>query len=665
MHMDVDETWGKVATFGIHHQGPSRQSLFASWANRNDSPSRAVYLRVFHQSIWQDRRAIDKNHVRHAASLAQLKNSAIGMRFPNVFTTSLRPMKRLLALLIALPALATAELTLPHFFSDQMVLQRERAAAIWGKADPGAEVTLVFKTKTATAKADAEGRWRAEIETGSADAQGAVLSITSGQDKIEIRDVLVGEVWFASGQSNMYYTMNRSPEYADLIAESNHPGLRMFNAPLVTADEDQTDIEGTWTAATPDTVAGYSAVAFFFARKLHLELGIPIGVIKSAWGGKPVETFTSREALNTLSGTQPMVAALMQDEANYDPVVAQAAYETQLAKWQTTMAAAKGKPAAERRRLPKKPDAPKRPLLTEGRPGVLFAAMIHPFVGYTMRGAIWYQGEGNAKAGAVPYDQTLPLMIKDWRKRWADDFSFYYVQLAAYRAPSTEPGIPDSWALCQDRMRRVLATTPKTGMAITNDVGEADDIHPKNKKDPGERLARWALVKDYGKDLVYSGPLFRSSEVKGGAMRVTFEHSGSGLKARDGGALKRFEIAGADRVWKWAEATIDGPASVLVSSSEVKEPVAVRYAWAANPEGANLVNSEGLPASVFRTDDWDDVEAKPDTAAAEAAAARRALSVEIKAIAAERAKLDRKSPEYQALSKKFQELMTRFKAGAP
>lgn len=574
-------------------------------------------------------------------------------------------MKRFLTLLLILPSLAAAELTLPHFFSDQMVLQRERTAAIWGKADAGAEVTLAFKSKNASAKADAQGKWLAEIETGPADAQGAVLTITAGQDKIEIQDVLVGEVWFASGQSNMYYTMNRSPDYADLIAESNHPGLRMFNAPLVTADEDQDDIEGAWTAATPDTVPGYSAVAFFFARQLHLELGIPVGVIKSAWGGKPVETFTSREALNTLTGTQALVAALLQDEANYDHTKAQAAYETKLALWQATMAAAKGKSAAERRRLPKKPDAPKRPLLTEGRPGVLFAAMIHPFVGYTMRGAIWYQGEGNAKVGAVPYDQTLPLMIKDWRQRWADDFSFYYVQLAAYRAPSTEPGIPDPWALCQDRMRRVLATTPKTGMAIANDVGEADDIHPKNKKDPGERLARWALAKDYGKEQVYSGPLFQTSEVKDDVIRVTFEQSGSGLKSRDGGPLKRFEIAGEDRVWKWAEAKIDGPDSVLVSSPDVKSPVAVRFAWAANPEGANLVNSEGLPASVFRTDDWDDVEPKPDPAAADATAARRALAVEIKALAAERAKLDRKSPEYQALSKKFQELMTRFKAEAP
>jgi sialate O-acetylesterase len=325
------------------------------------------------------------------------------------------------------------------------------------------------------------------------------------------------------------------------------------------------------------------------------------------------------------------------------------------------MAAAKGKPEVDRKRLPKKPDAPKRPLLTEGRPGVLYAAMIHPFVGYTMRGAIWYQGEGNARPGAVPYDQTLPLMINDWRQRWGDEFSFYYVQLASYHAPSTEPGTPDSWALTQDRMRLVLATTPKTGMAITNDIGEANDIHPKNKKDPGERLARWALAKDYGKELIYSGPLFKTSEVKDGAIRVTFDQAGEGLKSRDGGALKRFEIAGSDKKWKWADAKIDGKDAVLVSSAEVKQPVAVRYAWAANPEGANLVNSDGLPASVFRTDEWDDVEIQVDTSANE----RRALADEIKALAAERNKHDKKSAEYRELQKKLQPLMEKYKATAP
>jgi sialate O-acetylesterase len=572
---------------------------------------------------------------------------------------------KLLSILLFTPSLLIAELKVPHFFSNHMILQRERAAAIWGKADAGAVVTISFKGKSATTKAAADGKWRAHIETGKADAKGAALTISAGADSIEIQDVLVGEVWFASGQSNMFYTMNRSPDYAGLIAESNHPALRMFNAPLVTAEENQEDIEGSWKSATPETVADYSAVAFFFARKLHLELGVPIGVIKSAWGGKPVETFTSRDALNTLPGTKALVEAMLKDESSFDQAKADTAYAAKLEQWKDTMAAAKGKADVNRKRLPKKPDLPKRPLLTEGRPGVLYAAMIHPFVGYTMRGAIWYQGEGNAKPGAVPYDQTLPLMINDWRKRWNDEFSFYYVQLASYHAPSTEPGTPDSWALTQDRMRLVLGTTPRTGMAITNDVGEANDIHPKNKKDPGERLARWALAKDYGQPLIFSGPLFKSSEVKNGAIRVTFNQVGQGLKSRDGGPVKRFEIAGADKKWKWADAKIDGKDGVIVNSAEVQRPVAVRYAWAANPEGANLVNSDNLPTSIFRTDDWDDVEIKVDTIALQASNERRALGDEIKAIAAERNKHDKKSAEYKELQKKLQPLMEKYKTTAP
>lgn len=575
-------------------------------------------------------------------------------------------MRHLLPLILLIASSpAFAALSLPHFFSDHMVFQRERASAIWGKANPGTEVTVAFKGRSAAARADANGRWRAQIETGPADSKGAVMTISTGSEKVEIKDVLIGEVWFASGQSNMHFTMNRAPEYAGLIAESNHPGLRMFNAPVVTAVENQDDIDGTWQAATPETVPGFSAVAFFFARKLHLELGIPVGVIKSSWGGKPVETFTSREALNTLPATQAMVSALMEADSQYDAAKAQAPYEKALEQWKAAMAKSKGRPAGERKRLGKKPEAPKRPLATEGKPGVLFASMIHPFVGYTMRGAIWYQGEANAKPGAVPYDQTLPLMINDWRKRWNDEFSFYFVQLANFHEPSTEPGTPDAWALLQDRMRRMLDSTPRTGMAVTNDIGDAKDIHPKNKKDPGERLARWALAKDYGRDLVWSGPLFKSSRPEKNGVWVTFDQAGDGLKSRDGGALKRFEIAGADKVWHWADATVEGRDRIRISSPKVPEPVAVRYAWAANPEGANLVNSEGLPASVFRTDDWDDVEIKVDASASRTVEERRALAAEIKALAAKRNQLDRKSPEHQALQERFQELMKKFKAGAP
>lgn len=563
--------------------------------------------------------------------------------------------------LLANPLLA--ELSLPHFFSDHMVLQREKPVAIWGKAAPGSEVKLTFKGKSVSSKADEQGAWRAQIDTGVADAKGATLSIQSGTDTVTIQDVLVGEVWLASGQSNMFFTMNRVPAYEPLMAKANYPGLRMFDAPLVTAVEPQQDIVGKWTACTPQTVPSYSAVAFFFAQKLHQELGIPVGVIKTAWGGKPVETFTSREALSTLPDTKKLVDAVIQADATFDPAMAEKQYSDRLAQWDAETAALRQKQQAERNRKGKKPTPARRPLDMEGQPGVLFNSMIHPFVGYTIRGAIWYQGEGNAKVGAVPYDETLPLMIRDWRKRWGDEFSFYFVQLANYRAVSNEPGTPDPWPLLQDRMRLVLKTTPKTGMAVINDVGEANDIHPKDKQTPGERLARWALAKDYGRDLVYSSPLFASMSVEGQSIRVRLDHVGEGLKSRDGGPLKRFEIAGADRIWHWADARVDGKSDVLVSSPQVTKPVAARYAWASNPEGANLVNSDGLPASVFRTDDWSDVSELAPTA--KAAEERRAMATEIKALNATLAKMDRTSDEAKELRKKVQDLMTKFKESAP
>lgn len=565
-------------------------------------------------------------------------------------------------LLLVVPSVARGELSVPHFFSDHMVLQQNRDAAVWGHADPGQTVQVMFADKSVRATADDDGNWRVAVPTGKANATGTALTIRSGSDTIEIQDVLVGEVWFASGQSNMVFTMNRVPFYADVVAKADYPQIRFFNAPTVTAVEPQNDIDGQWTICSPKTADGYSAVAFFFARKLHQELGVPVGVIKSAWGGKPVETFTSRQALRTLPGTRERVEAAEKADQNFDSDQAMVAYEKRLAQWETAVEAYRAKPADKRGRAPRKPALPKRPLDTEGQPGVLFNAMIHPFIGYTMQGAIWYQGEANAKAGHVPYDQTLPLMIRDWRDRWGDEFSFYFVQLANFRAPSTEPGTPDPWALLQDRMRRILDTTPKTGMAIINDVGEANDIHPKNKKDPGERLARWALAKDYGQDIVYSGPLFKSSKVVGDALHVSFDQVGEGLKSRDGEMLHRFEIAGKDRQWHWADATITANDTVAVSSPEVKTPVAVRYAWASNPAGANLVNSEGLPASIFRTDDWNDVEAPSDATAA--ATQRQALAAKIRALSEKQKQLKRGSEEFRNVSQQRQTLLEQFRKGA-
>lgn len=493
--------------------------------------------------------------------------------------------------------------------------------AIWGTADAGSTVRVAFKGRHAESKADASGRWKAAIESGPADSRPATLTIACGEETITIDDVLVGEVWFASGQSNMVFRMKVAVGAGEFMAAADFPSVRFFDAPNVTAAEPQRDIDGQWAVCTPQSIADWSAVASFFAVRLHRELGVPVGVIESSWGGKPVEAFTSRESLCTLPATKQLVDGLVAAEAAYDEAAARDAYERALQRWQADVDAtgAKGIRGNPRRG---RPERPKRPLLIERNPGVIFDAMIHPFVGYTIRGAIWYQGESNAKYGAVPYDQTLRLLIDDWRARWGDEFSFYFVQLANYRAASTEPGTPDAWPLLQDRMRRVLLTTPKTGMAVINDVGDEKDIHPKDKRTPGERLARWALAKDYGREIIWSGPLYSGHEesvggsltADGSRVTIAFDHAGDGLKSRDGRPLRRFEIAGEDRKWHWADAKITGRNTVSVGSPDVPRPVAVRYAWASNPTGANLVNSEGLPASVFRTDDWADAEPPPPPA---------------------------------------------------
>ncbi len=519
-----------------------------------------------------------------------------------------RTLTRLALMAVALwllyaPA-AMAKLTLPSFFSEHMVLQRDDSARIWGWADPGAKVTVTFADTTRTATADQQGEWHVPLDPRKACSEGRDLKVTDGTDSITVHDVLIGEVWFASGQSNMAFVVRGSQDAEHEIAAADHPGIRMFLAKQTPAAKPQSNIDGQWQVCSPKTVGSFSAVAYFFALHLHQELGVPIGIIKSAWGGKPCETFTSRQALASVPAGKAMLEKLDAAAAAYDPDVARSRYEKAMARWKESTEKARqanrSRPRAERKRLPRKPAAPKNPLEKEGQPAVLYNGMIQPFVGYTMQGAIWYQGEANAKPGkAELYKVMFPLMIRDWREHWGKPFSFYFVQLANYRKPTTEAGVVSGWATVQDAQRLTLAL-PNTGMAVINDIGEAGNIHPKNKKTVGKRLALWALAKDYNQNIVYSGPLYSSHRVEGTKVRVEFQNVGGGLKSRDGKPLARFEIAGQDQQWHWAEAVIDGN-SVVVSCSAVPQPVAVRYAWADNPEGANLVNVEGLPTSVFQT----------------------------------------------------------------
>jgi sialate O-acetylesterase len=497
---------------------------------------------------------------------------------------------------------ALAALRMPQVFSDHMVLQRDQAVAIWGTADPGSKVSVRFAGQTRDALADAgTGRWKVELAPLETQAAGSDLTVTNGSDSLVLRDVLVGEVWFASGQSNMQVTVTNSENARAATAAANFPQIRMFQGSLTPASTPQDDVPGKWQIATPETVGSFSAVGWYFALKLHRELGVPVGIVRSCWGGKPVQTFTSREALASIPEGKALLDAHDLRVSQFDGEAAKNQQARAMENYRTQLEAWKSKPAASRGGKPREPTRFRNPASLEGQPTTLYNGMIHPYVGFTMRGAIWYQGEANAKniASARAYGKLFPLMIQDWRKRWGSDFSFLWVQLANFKEASTEPGASDPWALLQDMQRRSLVL-PKTGMAVINDIGDAKDIHPKNKKDVGERLARWALAHDYGKDVIACGPLYQSSRIEDGKIRITFQHAGKGLKTRDGKPVRRMEISGKDGTWHWADTTLDGD-SLLVSSPEVPEPAAARYAWASNPADANLVNSDDLPASIFTT----------------------------------------------------------------
>ncbi|MFK7768836.1 MAG: sialate O-acetylesterase [Mariniblastus sp.] len=499
-----------------------------------------------------------------------------------------------------------AGLKLPSFFSDNMVLQRDQPIAIWGWAEPRTEVSVRFHSATAITTTDDKGKWQLELSKLPARSEGASLVVTNGSRTIEIKNVLVGEVWFASGQSNMAWELKKAKNAEVEIANSNIPGVRMFLAKNTSAMEPQTDIVGKWNVSSPESSGEFSAVAYYFAKRIHKETGVPVGIIKSCWGGKRSECYTSREAMLSNTHGKTMLAKLDKIADSFDAEMVKTRNETNLAKWQVKAKAIrahnKANPA-EQKKIPRRPRQIKHPFMTEGNPTVLYNGMIHPFVGYTMKGAIWYQGEANAKPGlAVIYQEMFSLMIKDWRTRWDSNFPFYFVQLANFKKATVEPGAKSDWAIAQNQQRLTLELEG-TGMATINDVGAANDIHPKDKETVGNRLALWALANQYGKKVVVSGPLFKSHTIADGKVTIEFDHVGGGLKTRDGKSLQRFEVAGADRKWHWATATIKDN-TVVVNCPDVPSPVAVRYAWAANPEGANLINEEGLPASLFRTDDW-------------------------------------------------------------
>jgi sialate O-acetylesterase len=475
-----------------------------------------------------------------------------------------------------------AAVTLPDVLSDHMVLQREKPVHLWGVADPGESVTATFRGHRSTATADALGRWSLYLPPGP--AGGPFSLVIEGKNTITWNDVLVGDLWLASGQSNMEFPMKETPPWTVAIPEmekelasATHADIRLLRVDKQASDYPRSDASVVpWTACTPESVSAFSAVAYFFGRELEQKEHVPIGLIESTWGGTPAEAWTSLDALSADASLMPVfhARALMADE-----------HPTTLLQVKAEKAAAE-KAAAEGKTI----SLPWRPDFAAWAPGALFNAMIAPLVPLPIRGVIWYQGESNADPErASLYERLFPILIEDWRARWGEgDFPFLFVQIANY-------GPGEEWPLIREAQRRAL-TLANTGMAVTIDIGDAGNIHPADKQDVGHRLALLAQKISYGESIEDAGPLFRQAVPEGGAMRIWFDHAENGLIVR-GGRLTGFEVAGADGRFVPAGARVDN-GSVLASSPSVPQPRFVRYGWAANPR-CNLYNRDGLPASPF------------------------------------------------------------------
>jgi sialate O-acetylesterase len=498
----------------------------------------------------------------------------------------------LLALLLSLTSLyAHGEVRLPKMLSSHMVLQRERPIHLWGWADPGEQVSVSLHGASVTAKADDLGHWSLYLPPEKA---GGPYSLTiSGSNSITLDDVLIGDVWFASGQSNMELPLAGFPGNAALqngeeeIRNASQPNLRLLHVGLKASPYPLQDIQGDsanasgWTLCTPETATSFSAVAYFFGREIAAKEHVPIGLIDSSWGGTPAEAWVSMGSLGADASLMPVFsewAYKSRDHEDFSAMIAAEKREDDAAK-------------AANQPLPKHSWHPN---LDSWAPAGLYNGMVAPLVNYPIKGVIWYQGESNSdNRRASLYERLFPALIADWRRQWREgDFPFLFVQLANFKSTPLE-----TWAILREAQRRTLALT-NTGMAVTIDIGNPDNVHPADKQDVGARLALAARAVAYGEHVEASGPMYRQTSVDGSALRVWFDHA-DGLVAK-GGALTGFEVAGDDGKFVTADAQIDGQ-SITVSSGSVKSPKYVRYGWENSPV-LNLYNSAGLPASPFTSE---------------------------------------------------------------
>jgi sialate O-acetylesterase len=474
-----------------------------------------------------------------------------------------------LLLLLPLAALHGAELKLASVFTDHAVLQREAVVPVWGWAGAGEEVTVAFAGQKKSATADAAGKWLVKLDALPASAEGRELRVTAGEKALTCADVLIGDVWLCSGQSNMNFPVKSVNDGENEVQKADYPQIRLFQVQGAARAKPQAQCRGDWQVCSPVTAGKFSAAGYFFGRELHAALHVPIGLIQASVGSTAGEAWTSERALSSVAEFKSLIGKPIESAK------AKAKYAGD--EW----ANADG---------------------DKNLPASLYNGMIAPLTPYALRGAIWYQGESNAKDAvrAEAYRRLLPLMVNGWRQDFDQEFSFYVVQLANFSrgvdAPASDPWRVSLWSVLRESQALAASTMPKSGLAVTIDIGDAKQIHPANKQEVGRRLALIALAKEYGRDVECSGPVCTGMIIEGTSAVLSFTHA-EGLAAKEG-ALTGFVIAGEDGCFREADAIINGT-TVRVSSPLVSKPVAVRYAWSNNPK-CNLVNGAGLPASPFR-----------------------------------------------------------------
>ena len=510
---------------------------------------------------------------------------------------------------IAVVSMLPAQTRLARVFGDHMVLQRDQPVRIHGHAAPGERVVVRFAEQELAAVAAADGAFEVTLAPLAAAMQGRELTVTGAQT-VRLVDVVVGDVWLCSGQSNMAWTLGGC-DASDDVASADLPAIRYRPYFEHFAGEPQDDLrEGAaWRALSKDTARDCVAVGFYFARAVQPAAGVPIGLLTCTVGGTEIECWMPPAAFREFPANRPIGEARSRRIAEWQQALAAAVPKVE--QWALAAKAAVAANAV----IPAPPRLPGHPNEDRSnwhRTQSLYNGMVHPLTRFPVRGVLWYQGESNGHEQAS-YMQKFTAMVATWRRLWGSELPFYFVQLANYERASDDPAGGNGFAPC--RMAQLLCMQlPKTGMAVAIDVGEANDIHPRNKFDVGVRLARFALANEYGQQLDPSGPLFSRCERQGNALRVHFDHASEGLMVgrkrgrapvaeAAGEALGGFAVAGEDKQWHHATARIDG-ASVIVHSEAVPQPVAVRYAYRANPVGANLYDRDGLPASPFRSDDW-------------------------------------------------------------